>query len=431
MTLSLFWLACKPVVPPTAPDEELHVLWGDLHAHTNLSHDGCERPDLSCSPAEALPGQHFFAEAEARGLAFAALTDHAEVSAWSTAGAPSIDAWGHTLALVAAAEPLEVLPLAGYEWTGRYPTTGDRSDWRGGHRTVVFESPTPCAAARVPGPTPAPRKPDSSEAYTLRADGANNPMEMEARLRAAMASEPCDSRALSWFHHPATQRPPGVDWSHDANHIDTDLLVEILSEHGAFECHDPADDGCDWRLPAHHDPRGSVRRALAASLRLGFVGGTDAHDARPGSLDDGGGAVADPGARAGTSHPYAGGLTGVFVHGELSRGSLFDALEARATIASSFPLRGLRIDARDVRGQLFLPGAVVPEASWPLNVVVHHDDPRVTETTVELIVDGVLETSGTSLAIARPRTAAYLRIRLDLDGNEERAFVSPWFVEST
>jgi hypothetical protein len=58
------------------------LVWGDLHSHSNLSHDGCEDPDADCLPRGATPALDAFDQAAAAGLDFASITEHAEWEAW-------------------------------------------------------------------------------------------------------------------------------------------------------------------------------------------------------------------------------------------------------------------------------------------------------------------------------------------------------------
>ena len=54
----LLLLACQrqPTVGDSAEARAETVYWGDLHAHSGLSQDGCEDPDALCLPDETLPG---------------------------------------------------------------------------------------------------------------------------------------------------------------------------------------------------------------------------------------------------------------------------------------------------------------------------------------------------------------------------------------
>src|SRR5687768_2247265 len=78
----------------TPPDAPVRVAWGDVHNHTNLSQDGCEDSEAACGPDSFLPGEAVFANAQANGLDFAAMTDHAEFSRYQRdADAVDLDVW--------------------------------------------------------------------------------------------------------------------------------------------------------------------------------------------------------------------------------------------------------------------------------------------------------------------------------------------------
>ena len=89
----------------------LHVAWGDLHAHTNFSHDGCEDPDTDCRADEDEPAELTFSRAEAYGLQFTSITDHAEVTTYERPDdAVSLDIWTATQDLVNAADASRCRP---------------------------------------------------------------------------------------------------------------------------------------------------------------------------------------------------------------------------------------------------------------------------------------------------------------------------------
>lgn len=140
-------------------------------------------------------------------------------------------------------------------------------------------------------------------------------------------------------HHPGYEldlHVPGTDWA--SVETDVDRLVEIWSMHGSSEGYDP-----DERpLVPPRRPEG-VMEALRAGLRMGVVGGSDSHSARPG------GSAKEP-------RPYWGGLCAVWAK-ELTRRSLFEAFRARRTYA----LTGARMALRFwVNGALM--GAEIPAA---------------------------------------------------------------------
>lgn len=125
-------------------------------------------------------------------------------------------------------------------------------------------------------------------------------------------------------HHPGYQlglHVPGTRW--DTIETDVDRLLEIWSMHGSSEGYDLNDRPL---IPPRRT--GGVYEGLRRGVRMGVVGGSDSHTARPGgSWDD--------------ARPYHGGLCAVWAEG-LTRRSLFSAFMARRTYA----LTGARIILR-------------------------------------------------------------------------------------
>lgn len=441
--LHLALLACVRSAPPgedpaggdTGTDPAWVVAWGDLHAHTNFSADACEDPE-SCVPDAPTPGEAFFERAALNGLRFAAMTDHAEFVTWTrTSDGLSLDIWSATQALLAAAEGGPVVPILGYEWTaGEDPEDATRH----GHRTVLLEDPAACAAYRVGGGVYEDRKAWLGfEDYAPNdATWVNEAGALEERLAAAGGEPGCvPTRVVQFVHHPALDPPASLDWSEPYGTVAGDRLVEIYSEHGTSECADPAGDGCDFHLHAeHYAPEGSAQAALQLGWKLGFVAGTDSHDADPGSIAngtshsaffydaDGDGRADDPQSQWGP-----GGLTGVIVEdGALDRGAIFDALQARHTLASSWPFAGLTVRARGADGSTWLPGDDVPAAASPLTVEVTVDDPEVTGWLVELVDPWNGIEAGPELVLGAGEIR-YPRLRVDRGGTEERVWASPFF----
>jgi len=411
-----------------------HLAWGELHNHTNLSYDACEDPEASCGPLWGWPGEEVFLRAEENGLNFAALTDHAEFDTYLLQEEGlELDIHEETLRLVAEAESGPVLPVTGFEWTAFY--SGEGSGSAGGHRTVLFEDADPCQEFWIPGSTPEARKDDfGRESYLLRdVPVANTPAGLLSQLEEA-ASSCGQARRISYFHHPGMQHPVPVDWGHETSWVEGDVLVEIHSEHGSSECFDLTLPGCDWNIDAsQHEPFGAVQRALQHGHLLGFVGGTDNHEANPGSVEDGGGPVAATGGQV-EWKSSAGSLTAALHAGwPLERATLFDALEARNTLAASWRFERLRVAARGADGQLYLPGSDVPEAASPLHLIVDLEDPHVESWRAELVdpwnelwleLDGPFLPEPFDLARGEVR---YLRLRVELGGEEQRVWASPFF----
>lgn len=208
------------LVHPDAPP----LLWADLQVHTGLS-DG----------TGSLTDAYTYAR-DVAGLDAVALTDHDH---WGT---PFLDAtpplWAEvTAAADARYEPGAFVTFAAYEWTS----------WLYGHRHVLYVGP----AGPVFGSLdPATRTPDG----------------LWAALR------PHD--ALTIAHHSAGG-PVAVDWRWRPDPR-VEPVTEVVSVHGSSEA---ADSPGRIYAPVAGN---TVRDALAAGHRFGFIGSTDGHDGHPG-----------------------------------------------------------------------------------------------------------------------------------------------------
>lgn len=417
----------------SAAPHAYEVFWGDLHAHSGLSPDGCENPAALCLPDATLPGENFFGNAAANGLSFAAITDHAEFVRYERpVDGVVLDIWDRTHELIAAAEGGPVIPILGYEWTA----SGSRSDQAGVHRTVLIEDPSACEAFRVPGyPQPTPK--DNGSGGELYRPNLTHPIVSSPALAAALAAagtgEGCaPSRTTSFLHHVAASIPAAVEWTNPAFPLESDTVVEMASEHGTSECQDPELPDCDWHLHAEtYDPLGSVQTALAAGFQLGFVGGTDRHDADPGQLGLGPGASGhlydsdgDDVVDAAALQYTTGTLTGVFANSPLTRSAIFDALASRHTLVASRVTTGLSIAATNSTGTTFLPGdALVPGA---YSISVSLVDPLVTSWSAELVAPSGLTNEIGELTFATG-DIWYVRMTLTVEDVEHRVWASPFF----
>ncbi len=422
--------------PVVVPDPV--IVWGDLHNHTNLSHDGCEAPDNFCLPDAELPAADVFPRAIARGLGFAALTDHAEFSRYYRPGdGVEIDIWGHMQALVRAAEGTASFGIMGYEWTSAC-TTGGGTDYQATHRTVLVEEVDACADWRIPSCHGNGLVAYGAERYAYsELEPAILPSDLHARLEAVATLPGCAaSRSIGFFHHVAQDRPAWVDWGSAQSWVEGDRLVEIASEHGSSECDTRvATEGCEWRRSAgFHVDDGSIQYMLQMGHRLGFVGGTDNHMDEPGRVSGGPGQVRNLLAAEGTPDPWHdqfsnGTLTGAIVTGEgFTRADLFDILEARHTVAASWAAEDLVVYATGADGVRYLPGDDVPAVAMPLALTVTLGDPRVTEWLLEVVDAFGQVTTDTSIAIPAGE-ARYVRIRAWHEKAEHRVFASPFFAE--
>ena len=422
------------------------LAWGDLHSHTNLSYDGCEVPDTECQPRGDWPALDHFAQAEAAGLDFAVMTDHAEFSAYIDLDSlETIDIWDETLRLAQEADGGSVLPLVGYEWTSTYGASGPDDEPTGGHRTVLFETLTPCETYVVGANSHGAFKVNwGHEDYLARATWEELPADQLAAMeRAGTACGP--ERFLSWFHHPAYYPPRPAAWN-DPDNLDLgDRVVEILSEHGCSECFDRSAADCQWQLNQdRYVPSGAVQLALQRGLHFGFLGGTDNHEGRPGSIADGPGPVAAYSDRDGDGVYEAyhiqygpGAVTGALYAGPaLTRPALLDAIEARTTLVASWIPLDVRVAALGQDGVVYLPGADVPAVASPLRLLVALDEPLAEEWQISVIDpwnEVWLESDQPTLdepLDLNPGDIRYLRVRVWIDGEEQRLWASPFFGET-
>ena len=419
--------------------------WGDLHAHSNLSHDGCESPDDDCHDRGELPAGDFFDEARVAGLDFAAITDHAEWRSYLRGSAGKVDIWQAQNDRVIEAEGTGILPFVGYEWTSSTKHLDEFDQRWGGHRTVVFEQSDVCHDWRIgwsgsedkdftkasggyfgePNPIWAPEVPDLYEAFEAAAESCG------------------DQRVLVFVHHPAWDPPQPVDWGHSHSVPDEryEPVLEIYSEHGSSECIDPDAENCSWRPKPDSDyyADGSAQAALLEGFRLGFVASTDSHDSRPGTTDDSScTAILDDDGEI-RCHSHGGGVAGVMVAGELSREAVFDGVFDRHTYATSGPRLPVRAMLRTDDG-IALPGdAVSAEAGGDIVVslegLLDVDDNPIEGIDLIAASGAVLATTDSQVlsvpVSAAPGEAWYVRVRFGAGprGNGERMWLSPWFFE--
>ncbi|MCK6558758.1 CehA/McbA family metallohydrolase [bacterium] len=215
------------------------------------------------------------------GWDFAALTDHE----WFVRNRILPSEWEYIARITAGFHaPPDFVTLHAYEWTAARWPNGP------GHKNVYF--------------------PDEAQPILSVADSsANLTPKLFARLR--------ETGAMAVPHHIGWT---GVDWQH--HDPQTQPNVEIVSVHGAFEYL--------GNEPITH--RGGIpgmfmQDGLARGLRFGVLGASDGHGL---IWHHGIGRKRDP---------WVQGLAGVWIEGELTRESLFAALQARRVYATS----GVRI----------------------------------------------------------------------------------------
>lgn len=440
------------------------LIWGDPHAHSNLSHDGCEE-DVTCEDRGAIPGEDFFGNAVGAGLDFAAITEHAEWQHLVKNGDQSFVVWDEILARVEDALVYEddgFVPLLGYEWTNYvnpfevleegelavdHPEAFNR-----GHKTVLFHATDVCERFRVGAETMVDVivKMDSGLVYSQDEDRplATTFDQLEDQL--AEAGDECgEEEYVTFYHHPAMKFPSPVNWSLAVNEPNPqgEMLVGIAGEHGSSECLDPGQEGCDFWIT--DDPIneylwwGSVQHALSLGYRLGFIGDTDSHDGKPGTLDEPS-TIAVPVDTDGDGIPDGidrqmtpGALTGVWVDPEADpRDALWDGLRTRRTLATTGPRCPIAAVALESDGTPHLPGSVIPVKRFPLALTVVIDSCDDYEVEVIEVVDPadgavIAEAEGTLLTADLPlpdSPALYVRIRAWQDDTEHRVWLSPFFV---
>lgn len=436
------------------------LYWGDLNAKSNLSPDGCELPEDGCDHAGAYAAQDFFQNARDAGLDFVAITEQAEWGRYYPDGIDGswVDVWDEQRRLALQADGEGLVAFVGYEWTNNrdQPTEAEAEayfgqPYEGGHKTVLFQEIEVEPEFRVGASSSVGVVTKGGfSAYTAgenpQSDQVSGLYELLEDAVASQGPRP----VLSFFHHPTAQWPQGVDFANpvSAPDIRYERLVEVFSEHGSSECIDPTEGDCNFRINddgQRYLPRGSVQQALVEGFRVGFVAGTDSKDARPGSLEDGPSYQGNPGAPAGTppSQQFtAGGLTGVWVDGDLDRLGLFQGLFERATVATTGPRVTARVLAIDALGRPWLPGQVLPTDVGPLRVLARvgaegYGTERIAlvqadGTVLANVTGGVLDSS----VELSPASAWYLRAVLR-DGAatteakaEHRVWISPFFTES-
>ena len=361
--------------------------------------DGCEDENNQCLPAGFYPGEEAYARAAEQGMSFGAVTDHAEHLRYQRpADGIDVDIWAWAQALVQEAEGGPVIPILGYEYTAPY-----------GHRTVLFDGDEACPAYRKSVATSRnPKDVFGLETYTDNVDsGYLTSAAFVAGMQAAGTSPGCSPvRWISYYHHPAYKPPGEVKWSLPSiAQTTTDTVVEIASEHGSSECYNLAWPGCDFRVKVRsYSVNGSVQRALQLGYRLGFVGGSDNHQTNPALFADGGGYIGHLFDRDGDGIQDSpetqfgdGAVTGAYIEGPISRTAVFDAIDARHTVATTWPFDGLKLHAVNASGMVYLPGDDVPISGGPLTLQIDLTDPTVSSWYFEVVnpSTGAVSTSST------------------------------------
>jgi hypothetical protein len=327
----------NPVVVMPASSTFDRVFWGDIHFHSAVS-DGSGTPDQLYTYAR-----------DVALIDFAALTDHAEM-----------------------------FPRFGDAAVGTtfqdYVDTTNRFNEAGRFATIVALEWTPLlATARDYLCT-------SHVNFYMGGDSIpyistfdqHTPYEAYEAVRAAT-----DDPFMAWTHHVTRDEYPS-DFGFYNETINP--MVEVYSCHGSGEFQGslnlyPMVHGLD---ESHYGY--SVNDALRMGRRFGIMSSSDAHDGNPGHD------LLHTNARTLTQQPYTfsayrygvvqpGGLTGVLA-ANLSRASVFGALQSRAAMASTwinrpfvnFSINGVRVGHQN--STVLLGGPATPRS---VNVVVAVD----------------------------------------------------------
>jgi hypothetical protein len=346
----------NPAFVSAAPPAE-RLYWGDPHWQTFFS-DGIRCPEEL----------YAFARDEAF-LDFGALSDHME--------AVTDRQWDYFRSVTEDFnQPGRFATLHGQEWTHHDPARGAP-----GHRNVYFRG---------------------SEAPVLRStDPACDTLEKLWRKLDAIGLP-----ALAVPHHSANV-VMGTAWEQGWNPR-YEKAVEIYSVWGSSEC--PASAGNTRPIKSLKGEQAGrhVRDALRRGFRLGFMGGGDIHDGRPGD---------ELHTRQPDCHGYADlypqGFTAVSAPA-LGRGEVFDALSERRCYAAT--RRGLYADLERAGNRLAVRAAAedgIAEAvlvvnGEPVSRVRPAGEPRILETVFS--------------ADLGPREFAYVRIDTR---NGDMAWLSP------
>jgi len=291
---TLAGLALQGCAPAEGPLETLdapvgvpagvHLLWGDIHAHSDISADA---PD-SIPPMD----MYAFMRDEA-DLDFGAVTDHdADLGSFRwKAAKTATNAMNCETPMDAAACPggRHFVTLLGYEWTSR----------EYGHRQVLLyqDSGRPWQSTYETGGN------SSIPMYGANSPSTDNPCDLWGAYDALMDGTVPNLDLLTVAHHPAQHDglPARIDWSKAPQLCPTPYpasyqpLVEVFSRHGNSEFDGmafPEDDPVGCREAEGEGA--TVREALAMVApdgeplhRMGIVGSGDSHDGRPGLDGDG------------------------------------------------------------------------------------------------------------------------------------------------
>jgi hypothetical protein len=349
--------------------------FGDPHVHTAASGDGGST-DLgvcqgSCGAVEALAET-----AKAHGLDWLAVTDH--VNGQHAASAADF-AWVHEQVLAQHRPEEGFVTLPGAELWFEDP------DGSLGHKNLYLGADNETLASlRIEG---------------VRFDGDREMVDDCASIWSWVEQVEANWGPVALIpHHPGMPVGMGTAWRchQDGRAGALGPSVEVYSRHGnSVRCPsgwDPLWSGCyaDRAVTAALDPE-------HYGLRLGFLGGTDAHDTLPGNV-----CAHDTEM---PNHPYGGGLSvAVLPEGErFDRDTLLEAIQQGRTYASSGPLLPVLVSYWAGGSLLGGMGDRLPlPPDEPLQVLL-----RVPPDRAEAIVEVTLQSSRGKLSMRRGALGAY------------------------
>lgn len=322
---ALLALGCRDiaesgVVSSDAPSAST-AYFGDPHVHTGASDDGCSA-DLGEIDAECSAFAEIVDFAVGQGLSWFVLTDHVNGEKYRTDPGAEFD-WRRTIDAALSASGMLVIPGAEV-----FLETADRPL---GHRSLLFFADT------LPG----------LQRAAIGPSGAGSVVADCSTVKTWIHElEDSFGPVLLVPHHPAAPSPMPTDWD---CLTDKDAAVEVYSQWGnslrvgseaqPWAPYDAMVGDAESRDPA----LGTVYQALTRRRDhpLGFMAGTDHHDTTPG-------AVCEPWSES----KYGGGLTGVLLPEgtALTRASLFDAIKARHTYATTGPRVPVEVAVFDASG---------------------------------------------------------------------------------
>jgi hypothetical protein len=332
-----------------ADDFRGHTFYfGDLHAHTGVSPDGCAVEYGNCTePLVCGSVADVFETARANALDFVAFTDH------TTSNDKDFN---DLLGRVRSENSRTLVTIPAIEIG-----IGDSRHNYGHKNMYVFQDDD----SKLDGLTF-----DELKAYRqIEDDCAADAYFNAARLNAQFGP------TLMWAHHPAAQAVSTTDWS--CHNEAYEPVVEVYSDWGnSLEFapdYDPVSLDVDDNSIDVSSSQGTVHHALDMGLILGFVGGTDLHDTRPGMT-------------CGRRYKgnYGGGLTMVTLDESqvFKRSAIYDELVAHRTMATTGPRMPVMVewtmrdgDVKSIGEQLRIPTedstklAVYVPPSWDSYVV--------------------------------------------------------------